>query len=88
MSVISKEMINEFNNLMEQSGSSIRLIPNHSSVDIKLVKDRYLNMEDQIINPTTDFYDLLIQFFKNEKVDIYFNNTGSCFWTESVSEIE
>lgn len=80
MSGITKEMLNEFNEQLEVKGSIIRLYQRDRTVDIKLIWDNYLKMEDQIINPTKEFYDDLQRFFTEKGVKIEFNNTWSCFW--------
>ncbi|MEM5009363.1 hypothetical protein WKH57_01450 [Niallia taxi] len=88
MSVITKEMINEFNELLSQKESVIRLHVRHNVVDIKLIEDSYLKMEDQIINPTNKFFEDLAEFLNDKGVQIAFNNTKSCFWERNyVGEI-
>jgi hypothetical protein len=84
MNGITKEMINEFNELMESKGSIIRLYTRGSTVDISVLKDDYLKMEDQIINPSREFYTYLQSFFKKYGVKLHFNNTWSCFWTDGL----
>ena len=89
MDGITIEMINEFNKFLEEKGSIIRLYPSYRAVDIKLIKDDYLKMEDQIINPSKEFYNDLQNFFERKHgVKLSFNNTWSCFWaTNLVNEI-
>jgi hypothetical protein len=87
---LTNEMIDQFNNILKEKGSIIRLDSSRSSVDIKLIKDKYLEMEDQVINPNKEFYDDLQDFFyKKHGLKLTFNNTWSCFWaTNLVNVIE
>jgi hypothetical protein len=78
---VTTEMVDEFNNFLEEKGSIIRLFHSYSSVDIKTVIDTYLPMEDQIINPTKEFYADLEHFFSNNGLKITYNNMWSCFWS-------
>jgi hypothetical protein len=84
---ITKEMINEFNKQLEGKGSIIRLYPRHNTVDIKLILDGYLKMEDQVINPTKEFYNDLQSFFSNKGIHLTFNNTWSCFWSTNLINV-
>ena len=89
MSNITTEMVEEFNRNMENRNSIIRLYKSGSyAVDIKLILDSFLKMEEQVINPTKEFYDYLQQFFKQKGVTIRFNNTWSCFWAVETSILE
>lgn len=81
MNKVSNEMIEEFNSILETKGSVIRLIKDRDAIDVKLIKDDYLIMENQIINPTKEFYKDLEEFFSNKGLIISYNNTGSCFWS-------
>jgi phage antirepressor YoqD-like protein len=82
MRAISEETTDKFNEILREQGSIIKLYNRYNAIDIKLVEDDFLDMENQIIAPSKDFYDLLEKFFKKEgHKKISYNNTGSCFWS-------
>ena len=82
------KMIEDFNHFLEEKSSVIRLYPSYTSVDIKIVQGEYLNMKDQIIIPTKEFYDELENFFTHKHgVELSFNNTRSSFWTKDLVNI-
>lgn len=87
MSGITKEMVQEFNTVLERKGSIIRLYVHFNTVDIKLIKDDYLKMEDQIVNPTKEFYKDLEKFFYGRGVTISYNNTWSCLWAANLVNV-
>jgi len=81
MNEISLDTIQEFNSIMQEKGSILRLYKSAYTIYIKLVEDNYLKMDDQIINPSREFYDHLQKFFNDKNIEIEFNNTHSCFWS-------
>lgn len=86
MNGITNNLLDGFNKMLEDKRSIIRLISRDNVVDIKLIKDDYLKMEDQIINPSKEFYEDLEKYFSNKGVKITYNNIGSCFWATFVNE--
>lgn len=88
-SMITDEMIDEFNLILEADGSIIRLDHRKSMkvVDIVLVNDRYLPEhplglgKPYSVYPNKAFYNKLADFFKSKGIeDLGFNNSHSTFW--------
>lgn len=81
---ISDEIINKFNTFMEETGSVIRLKRETGIIDytfkISLPEDRLI--DNFIVNPTQEFYDMLINYFKSYNIELSFNNTWSTFWVK------
>lgn len=83
MKEITKEMVDGFNEVLKNENSVLYLYKREDgySVDIKLLPDKYLNMEYQVINPNKNFYKELEDYFlARYEMKITYNNTGSCFW--------
>ena len=79
--LITKEMVCEFNEILETEGSIIRLYINgeRGTVDIGFMNDPYI--KSFVLNPDNKFYEKLKKFFATKGFhDLSFNNTGSCFW--------
>lgn len=84
---VTVEMMADFNKVLESKGSIIRLYKKNGeqdiTTDIKIVKDVYLDLEYQTINPTKKFYGELENFFLTKYgIELIYNNTGSCFWAK------
>jgi len=79
---ITIEMIDKFNEHMEICNSIIILSKreNENIVDITLSSRRFI--ESFIINPTEEFHDLIINYFKQRyMIDVSFNNVKTTFWS-------
>ncbi|WP_064199034.1 hypothetical protein [Brevibacillus brevis] len=79
--LITKEMVNEFNGILEAEGSIIRLHieGERGTVDIGFMDDPYI--KNFVLNPENKFYEKLKGFFTSKGIyNLSFNNTGSCFW--------
>lgn len=76
---ITDKMIDLFNAFTEKKGSAVLLVRDDRHVRITL-KDPYLDMKDQVIIPTEEFYHELNEFFAEEDVEIQYNNVRSSFW--------
>jgi hypothetical protein len=85
MKIITQGMMMNFNYFLRDENSIIKLKASESkskTIDITLLKDAFLDMEDQIINPTKSFYSALEAHFLKEGIEIEYNNTKSCFWVK------
>lgn len=81
---ITKDMILNFNNILESKGCCFRLkytdgTGGNPHGEIVPMSMKYI--ESAIINPSKDFYDDLIQFFKRKGIELSFNNTKTTFWS-------
>lgn len=88
MDEISQNMVDQFNDLLKNEGSIVRLIKCNrvfGTVDIVLVED--VNVDSFVLNLSHLFYQKLEKFFEeNYGFNLSYNNTGSCFWIKSVNK--
>jgi len=82
-SLITDEMIQEFNEILIKEGSILRLEKGKGTmggVDIILQNDQYIN-HNSIGGLSSKFYDKLNSFFRQKGVwELNYNNTATCFW--------
>lgn len=79
--VITNEQIDEFNEILIDRGSALRIEKNKEiqSVQIVLVNQKDVKCYDAY--PTKEFYELLEDFFTTKGVlNIQYNNTATSFW--------
>jgi len=82
-SLITDEMIQEFNEMLIKENSILRLEKGKGtmgSVDIILQNDQYIS-HNSIGGLTNKFYDKLNSFFRQKGAwELNYNNTATCFW--------
>jgi hypothetical protein len=77
--VITEEMVNGFNDILQKENSIIRLKLIDNAVKIGLISD-YL-IDNYTLNVSHIFYHRLETYFKNLGINkLSYNNTGSWFW--------
>lgn len=74
-SLITDEMIKEFNEVMTNENSIVRLQRNGSAVEIVLIEDKYLDSENKVY-PNDKFY---------KKLEDFFNSKGICNLSYNIS---
>ena len=83
---ITNNMVNEFNNLLSEFGCIFKLELmkdlNSSNPAYQIVPTNNFFIESTIINPTKEFYVLLENFFRTNKITLSYNNTKTIFWSE------
>lgn len=79
---ITKSLAHEFNVLMANNGSIIRLeyIQQPFYAMFKVCPCNMLYIDSYILNPTEEFYEILENFFKNKDIKLSYNNTHTIFW--------
>ena len=84
---ITENMVNEFNRLMNNDGSSIRLefsqgfVTPHAEICLNNMK----YIDSFILNTDKTFKKVLENFFKQHGILLDYNNTRSTFWSRDFS---
>lgn len=84
--IITKDMINEFNSILKNLDSGLRVDIYSSSDEKNLIctinpaNNKYI--KSAIFNFADEFYWMLEQFFNDRGIEINYNNTGSIFWAK------
>lgn len=82
MDAITDTMLNDFNKIMFDRKSIVRLkrFPGRHNPAIEIVLVDEVFIESFIINMTVEFYEMLIEYFAIYDMQISFNNTMSTFF--------
>lgn len=84
--IITKDMINEFNSILKNLDSGLKVDIYSPSDEKNLIctinpaNNKYI--KSAIFNLTDEFYLMLEQFFNDRGIEINYNNTGSIFWAK------
>jgi hypothetical protein len=79
-SLITQDMVDGFNEIMEEMGGVVRLKFHTNDVEIVLPEDGFI--DSYILNLNNKFYEILEEFFKERCgiSELIYNNTKSVFW--------
>lgn len=81
---ITEDMIKTFNAQMETEGSIIRVrYIEDINPHCEIILSSFKYVDTFIINPTSEFYDILDRFFQSYNIKLSYNNIKSTFLSKS-----
>jgi hypothetical protein len=85
MSNINQNMVDRFNEMLQDQESVIRIYKNEGNdyaYRITVLKDPYMK-HDPMVYLTEEFYQMLKNYFDSYHVKLTYNNTGTTLWSHS-----